>query len=343
MGRPWPSPVGVKIRTFQPGEYDEPLAAEVTAVLAAAWPVDCPHETVPPQRTNLLRLIHGWDSAGPVRVLNAYDDRGGVVGHATVDISHWEDNQDLAWIELTVVPQQRGRGYGSALLEAATEYAVGLGKTLLMGGTWKGSPADAFCRRHGYEPGQHNVQRRLDLPTLDWDRIDKLHGEATRKAAGYELIRIAGQPPEELLPDLVEVTAAINDAPLDDLHLEKEVFSKERVRAFGAAQAGREMRVYRLLARSLADRSWAGQTIVAVDSNQQTLGDQLDTSVVVSHRGHSLGMLLKSEMLRWLRDTEPQLTQIDTWNAATNSHMIAVNDLLGCRVVAHSTIWQRQL
>jgi GNAT superfamily N-acetyltransferase len=333
----------VKIRTYRQGEYDEPLAAEVTAVLAAAWPVDSPHETVPPPRTNLLRLMHGWDSPGPVRVLNAYDDDGRVVGHAAVEVSYWEDNQDLAWFELTVMPQQRGRGYGSALLEAATEYAVEAGKTLLMGVARKDSPADAFCRRHGYQAGQHNVQRRLDLPTLDWDRIDKLHREAEQKAAGYELIRIAGEPPEELLPDLVEVTAAINDAPLDDLHLEKDVFSTERVRAFGAAQAARETRVYRLLARRVADRSWAGQTIVGVDANRPTLGDQLDTSVVAAHRGHSLGMLLKSEMLRWLRDTEPQLTLIDTWNAASNSHMIAVNDLLGCRVVGNSTVWQRQL
>ena len=70
---------------------------------------------------------------------------------------------------------------------------------------------------------------------------------------------------------------------------------------------------------------------------------QFDTSVVRAHRGHRLGLLLKIEMLRWLGDVEPQLRVLDTWNAATNEHRIAVNERLGYRVIGEAIEWQRHL
>ena len=39
-------------------------------------------------------------------------------------------------------------------------------------------------------------------------------------------------------------------------------------------------------------------------------------------------------MLRRLAELEPALVIIDTWNAESNDHMIAVNERLGCFVVA---------
>jgi len=48
-------------------------------------------------------------------------------------------------------------------------------------------------------------------------------------------------------------------------------------------------------------------------------------------------------MLRWLATDEPQVRRMDTWNAASNDHMIAINELLGYRVVAHGITWQRHL
>jgi hypothetical protein len=64
--------------------------------------------------------------------------------------------------------------------------------------------------------------------------------------------------------------------------------------------------------------------------------------VVSSHRGHRLGIRLKTAMLQWLREAEPDLMSIDTWNAVSNAHMIAVNDAIGCRVINHGIAWQRR-
>jgi hypothetical protein len=83
--------------------------------------------------------------------------------------------------------------------------------------------------------------------------------------------------------------------------------------------------------------------VIATEVEQPWLGWQLDTSVARQHRGHRLGVLLKTEMLRWLRVTEPHLRSIITWNAAANSHMVGINEQLGYTVVGKGIGWQRRL
>ena len=136
---------------------------------------------------------------------------------------------------------------------------------------------------------------------------DRLYAEAEPYAADYELERIDGASPEELLGDLAEATAAINDAPLDDLEIEDEVFSPERVRAYERAQIDSGFRFCRVIARHRGTGEIAGLTVVTVDSQTPSLGNQHDTSVVRAHRGHRLGLLLKADMMRWLADAEPEL------------------------------------
>ena len=38
-------------------------------------------------------------------------------------------------------------------------------------------------------------------------------------------------------------------------------------------------------------------------------------------------------MMRWLAEVEPQLETVDTFNAESNDHMVAVNERLGYRVM----------
>jgi len=136
---------------------------------------------------------------------------------------------------------------------------------------------------------------------------------------------------------------AINDAPLDDLELEDDVYSVDRLRRYDEAQAALHHRLYRLIARSREDGAPAAHTVVAVDGMRPQHAEQHDTSVRREHRGHRLGLRLKLEQLAWLREEEPQLRAIDTWNQESNSHMVAVNDLIGCSVVGREAEFQRHV
>ena len=61
------------------------------------------------------------------------------------------------------------------------------------------------------------------------------------------------------------------------------------------------------------------------------------------HRGHRLGMALKAANLLWLREREPGVKRIVTWNADSNSHMIEINERLGFRPLDRWHEWQLHL
>jgi hypothetical protein len=71
-----------------------------------------------------------------------------------------------------------------------------------------------------------------------------------------------------------------------------------------------------------------------VDEFLPDVAFQEDTSVVRTHRGHRLGLLMKTDMLRWIVRERPEVSATDTWNSTTNHHMIAVNERLGATVIA---------
>jgi hypothetical protein len=187
------------------------------------------------------------------------------------------------------------------------------------------------------------ILRRQNLLTLDRARLDAEYAQAERSALDYELLRLPGVVPDDLVDAVAALTEAINDAPTEGLEIEDEVFTADRIRAFEAAQAGRDIRIYRLLAPHRETGDLAGHTVVGVDADQPWCGGQYDTSVVEAHRGHRLGLLLKIGMLRWLAEEEPQLRAIDTTNAASNHHMVAVNETLGYRPIERRIGWQRRL
>jgi hypothetical protein len=139
------------------------------------------------------------------------------------------------------------------------------------------------------------------------------------------------------------MAVAINDAPLDDLDIEDEVFTPERVAAYESAQIESGKRLYRVVARHRDSGELAGNSVVAVEAERPHVGHQHDTSVVRAHRGHRLGLLLKTDMMLWLADAEPELRTVDTFNAESNDHMIAVNEELGYRWMGRGLGFQRTL
>jgi hypothetical protein len=156
-------------------------------------------------------------------------------------------------------------------------------------------------------------------------------------------LRFFGRTPDELVDEVARITDAINDAPLDDLELQDEVYPPHRIRAYETAQIESGFRFRRVVARHRATGELAGHTVVTVDSDQPAIGDQHDTAVARSHRGHRLGVLLKADMVRWLAEDEPQLETIDTWNAESNDHMVFVNELLGYRIMGRELDFQRRI
>jgi GNAT superfamily N-acetyltransferase len=326
---------------LDPEHLDGRDVAGAVALLEAARVVDHPHRPGLTATSYIARQRHGWDGDRPVTAL-ARDDRGRVVGVLEIDLPHW-DNTHLGVVDVTVDPLLRRRGLGRRLFEAGVERVRAAGRTLVLAECVEQSAGADFLKAMGFDRASEDVMRRQDLLTVDWPRLDLEYARAEPHAAGYELVRMPGETPEDMVAEVLRMTEAINDAPTDDLDIEDEVFTAERLRAFEAAERARQRRTYWLAARHRETGALAGHTMVAVEGEQPGYGWQYDTSVVREHRGHRLGLLLKIAMLRWLADEEPQLRTIDTGNAASNAYMIHVNEVLGYRVVAKHVEWQRRV
>lgn len=313
------------------------LAAWV-AVHNAAEAVDAPWQ--PPLTPHRAEgdIRYGWDGEPDVPFLGCVD--GEPVAAAWVAASDY-DNLDAAWFQVRVRPDRRRQGIGTAMLRAMEQHVRDLGRGVVGSFGWVGSPAHDFLTTRGYEPRAREAQRRQVLAEVDWDGIAVLHEEARGHAADYELVRRIGESPQAELAAVATVTASINDAPTDDLVWEDEAFPTERVAAYERVQRDRGDLLHRLLARHRTTGELVGHTVVVVDGEQPHLGDQHDTAVTPAHRGHRLGLLLKTGMNLWLREAQPQLERIDTWNAASNRHMLAVNDAMGYRVVGEHVLFQR--
>ncbi|MEU4393128.1 GNAT family N-acetyltransferase [Kribbella sp. NPDC023855] len=315
--------------------------AEAVALLIATHAVDCPGALLSTPTGYSADLRYGWD-LDPGRTYLAREADGSLVGLLHVNTPTY-DNTNLVWIEVEVHPERRGRGIGSELVRYAEQLAGELGRTSMGLTTWDLPKAAAFANRHGFEQKTVGVNRRQDITTLDWSTVQKLYDEAVLAAAEYEVIRIVGDLPEEMLEGMIAVTASINDAPKDDLDLEDDVFTAERLRAYEAARHGHNQTMYRVIARHRTTGELAGHSVVTVERERPHIAEQNDTAVSRDHRGHRLGALLKTAMLLWLRETEPALTQLDTWNAESNNHMISINEQLGYSVVARSLEFQKSL
>jgi GNAT superfamily N-acetyltransferase len=309
--------------------------------MTAAAKLDCPEALLPTPRGYAAHLKHGWDG-DPGRAYLAREDDGTVVGLLGLHAPTY-DNTHLAWVDVGVHPDHRGRGVGSELLAYGEQVARELGRTSVGTDNWDLPKANAFARRHGFEQKAVDVNRRQDVAGLDWSVVQRLYDEAVRASAAYELVRVSGPLPEDLLDGMVELTASINDAPKDDLDIEDDVFTPRRLRAYEAAQAAHDHTIYRMIARERATGELAGHSTIVVQRERPYIAEQHDTAVARAHRGHRLGALVKTAMLLWMRDEEPGITQLDTWNAESNAHMIAINEQLNYRVIARTIAYQKAL
>lgn len=320
----------MEIRQVEPGDADG--VRRLVAVANAVREADSPWLHPLTERECVGELTHGWDGEPALGFLATVG--GTDVGAGRYEASTY-DNLHLAWLEVEIVPAARRRGHGSALLEHLVGRARADGRTSVGLAGWDAPGPAGFAARHGFEQGSVEVHRRLIVegpPTL-----------VVPAADDYELVRWPRTTPEADLAAVAELTGAINDAPTDDLDVEDEVFTAERIEAYERAWAARGGRMYRVVARHRASGALAGQSVVVVDGERPHLAEQHDTSVLAAHRGHRLGLLLKLEVLGWLAAAEPQVREVDTWNAETNDHMIAVNELLGYRVLGRAVDYQRPI
>ena len=286
-------------------------------------------DTSGPELLTSLQL--GSDSRPRDALLVATDDRP--VGFATVELP-WRDNTDAAHLRVEVRPDARRQGVGRALWEAAVDVARAAGRTRLRAGAWEGTPGETVLASHGAERTGVGVVRRLDLHASSPETWFRLREEALAHAEAYELLHQVGGTPPDRVAAMVALHEAMNDAPSTDPDEQPDVWDAARLADYENAMRGRRQTLHRVVARHVGSGRLVAHSVVAVNEFSPSYAFQEDTAVTRAHRGHRLGLLMKAEMLVWLGEERPEVAVVDTWNDATNHHMIAINERLGATVVA---------
>jgi GNAT superfamily N-acetyltransferase len=259
------------------------------------------------------------------------------------------DNLDNAYVQLLVHPAHRRCGVGRALYARGVEVASAAGRRRVMTQTYQPlgaepgaeGPGPAFARTVGLTAALTEVRRKLDLSTVDWALLDARLAAARARADGYALVQWTDATPDEYAADVAYLEGRLNaDAPVGDLAIEPEKVDAERLHRMDETRAARGLRTYNSAVRHEASGRVVAWTALILEGEITQHAWQGITLVDPPHRGHRLGTMVKITNLRYARAAEPALRTVDTWNAAVNTYMIAINEAMGFRPVDAWVNWQ---
>jgi GNAT superfamily N-acetyltransferase len=203
----------------------------------------------------------------------------------------------------------------------------------------KGDAATGFALANGYRQTLLDLRQDLALP-VDDAVLNAL--DPRPDPAAYLIETSVDGLPEAWLEDRALLARRMStDAPSGDIELEEEDWDAERVRQvwntpspiWGVESVARHVPTGRLVAF----------TDIVVRPGQPDVAVQSDTLVLREHRGRALGLAVKIANLRALQRERDDAATVRTWNADTNTHMVAINERMGFVVTGWTREWAKDL
>jgi len=257
------------------------------------------------------------------------------------------DNTDKAWLEIVVDPDHRRHGVGSTLLARLLEVAEADDRAMICSDAkipfdrLDEHPYRSFAEHHRFAQSNIEVVRHLALPVAD-SSLQTWADLAAEKAAGYRLETFVGAFPDELAESLCVLLGQLAvDAPTGDVDYEEEVMTPDRLAERYAMSAAMGRETFETVAVT-PDGVVAAQSTLQAPAEGGTDAFQWGTFVHREHRGHRLGLAVKTANLRAMQVQRPHLQRVVTQNGETNDYMISINEQIGFRPVEASVEFLRR-
>ena len=253
----------------------------------------------------------------------AFADGGAAVALGHIELNSDAANANLAGVEITPTDA----GTAPAVLAELLRRARAAGRTSVIAWGDHTPAAHTLWTGLGAELRYTEQESRLDMTKVDSQLMAQW---IEAGPTDLQLVHWSRRCPTELIDAMVATANAMNDAPTDDLEMADTVVDAAMVRTEIEARAARGLEFQCVLALTAGGEA-AGSTEVFVNRHRPEASWQWTTVVLPAHRGRGIGRWLKATMWRRLRATEPEVTGLQTGNAASNSYMLAINNEMGFR------------
>lgn len=324
--------MAVRVDALDPGSDRD--VGDAAALLTAYWrEVLGPDE--PATSTREIRRSLRLDRDDIDRPVLLARDGATTLGFARPEIRVGHGNEHMLSLEdLYVFEQHRRRGAGRALLDEVIRLARERGRTLIAAGYHEGSIGGAaFCDAVGARLANRERQNRVRVADLDRPMLETWVAAAAVGAPGYSLVGYDDVCPDELLPEVLRVKEAMNDAPRSEA-IGDFVTTAESFRASELERHREDQHLWYVAARHDESGQLAGYSQLFFSPDKPWLVEQGDTAVDPAHRGHGIGRWVKAANALRLLDERPDAQVIETWNDGSNRWMLAINDDMGFCPVA---------
>ncbi|MEP6665326.1 MAG: GNAT family N-acetyltransferase [Nocardioidaceae bacterium] len=300
----------------------------------------------PYSREELREELRNIDSSVQIEAYLGYqDDRPVVAGDFALSMS---DNTDKAWLGVGVEPDLWQQGFGSAMAKFLLDLARERGRSLIMASVTYPFDADEshpyrrFVTKQGFSFSQSDVHRVLILP-VESNLLDGLIMDAEPHHRDYTFAQYDGVPPAEIRDDFcVLLNQILTDAPSGEMKFEEGGMTATTLAELYETLRQQRRTAYTTVALDTSGVPVAHSQLVVPEYAPRKIF-QWDTMVRRDHRGHRLGMATKARNLLRVSELHPDRTSVHTWNAESNTHMIAVNEAMGFVPVSYHGEYLRRL
>ncbi|WP_300266927.1 GNAT family N-acetyltransferase [Microbacterium sp.] len=255
-----------------------------------------------------------------------------------------------------------GRGIGSAVLEHIEHAARDAGVTRLL--VWVEHPAsdDAslpsptgfgeiprdhharFLLRYGFTLEQVERVSMFTWSDAVTASLLEAHDRAAAAATGYRVVQWTLPTPTEHVPGYAWMKEHMStDVPGAGLGMPTEKWDAERIARHDERYAQRGIAVLVTAAQRIETGELCAYNELAIGSDPTSVSHQEDTLVLASHRGHRLGLLVKTAGLLSWREHHPDSPGVITYNAEENRPMLDINEAIGFAPISYEGAWKKDL
>ncbi|HWS51198.1 MAG TPA: GNAT family N-acetyltransferase [Microbacterium sp.] len=310
-----------------------------------------PGELLPMLRSDADAIRRQWsvrragETIGCV-ALNAPQDDGSRTVYWTISLlrEHWGQGIGQA---IAVALEAETRSLGRSAVQLWAEQPQASGATLAAPNGFGSVPHDHIAR---FLLAQgHRLEQVVRVSEFVFDddalaRIRALRDQAQAHARDYRVVRwMLPTPPDRVAGYAWMKSRMSTDIPSAGMEFAEEQWDADRV----ARHDDRYRQMGHAVQVTAAEHIGTGELCafneLAIGSEPTATTDQEDTLVLSDHRGHRLGMLVKTDaLLSWHRRF-PESRRVVTYNAEENRPMLSINETIGFAPIAYEGAWKKVL